>query len=888
MERTQNNNSGAGRQYNAHTITIVNEKESSFLADLRVTDPRDDKGRIERTKGGLLRDVYPWIFDHDNYQRWRVGSDNWFLWVKGDPGKGKTMLLCGIIDELKKDGCNPIYFFCQATDSRLNTATGVLHGLLYLLLIDRPSLVGRLRGKHDHAGKQLFEDANAWDALCEMITRVLRDESLQDVVLAIDALDECTTELPQLLNFITKLSATPVKIIVTSRNWPEIENGLAHDVQTPRICLELNEQSVSEAVRHYISYKAPSRSSELHRLVSDAVQFLRYHRARVEKAPLQTYCSALIFSPESSIIRKLFQDDLLEWVLTKRFVKDVWDSCELTLMDNMYDITSVVFSHDGSMLASTSDVGGVKLWDTVTGKCLVTWDYERFQAHSVDFAPDGATIAAALGDNTVKILAVRGQDLKTLLGHTETVLSVSFSKAGRQLASAASDGTIRLWDTTAYRLLRTFAGHSQAVNSVVFSADGTTLASASDDSTVKVWSSSTGACLHTFKGHGQKVHSVAFVADGSHLASTSNSGSGVVKFWNLSTAQCMRTVDGDSFISVFTLRDGTRYVCDWRCKPLIELRDSNTHRLLRDLCDLEIDIGCMDVSADNTLLASAYGEFAIRLWNLNTVHSQQPADRPEGEETAPRPSLARHRGILSVAFSHSGRQFASLSYRDRNVGVWNCETGQLVRVLQVPSTLPGESMWWCAVAFLCETRIAVSQLGRSTKDAYVWDLAQDSCILTLKHVSGLQVRFDTMAFSHDGALLATAESSSERCEIYVWNAVTGQCIASVPAPGCVGYLRLSGCGRRVYTSTHVIDITKLIDLGHSPTQMAAVDIHTLGDQTLITEEGAEWIWRGNGEKVLWLPEEYRVHMCAIQGSLVALCYGGDKVIFLRFSDLTSR
>jgi NACHT domain len=64
------------------------------------------------------------------------------LWIKGDPGKGKTMLLCGIIDEmsalarLRDQSANTLlsFFFCQATDSRINNAAAVLRGLIYLLI----------------------------------------------------------------------------------------------------------------------------------------------------------------------------------------------------------------------------------------------------------------------------------------------------------------------------------------------------------------------------------------------------------------------------------------------------------------------------------------------------------------------------------------------------------------------------------------------------------------------------------------------------------------------------------------------------------------------------------------------------------------------------------
>ncbi|KAK4107453.1 hypothetical protein N656DRAFT_741730, partial [Canariomyces notabilis] len=76
------------------------EKDTQCLQDLRLTDPRDDKKRIQNTKGGLLRDAYHWILDNTEFQQWRNSLDSNLLWIKGDPGKGKTMLLCGIIDEL--------------------------------------------------------------------------------------------------------------------------------------------------------------------------------------------------------------------------------------------------------------------------------------------------------------------------------------------------------------------------------------------------------------------------------------------------------------------------------------------------------------------------------------------------------------------------------------------------------------------------------------------------------------------------------------------------------------------------------------------------------------------------------------------------------------------
>ncbi|KAF1970007.1 HET-domain-containing protein, partial [Bimuria novae-zelandiae CBS 107.79] len=235
-------------------------KQEKCMQDLHLTDPRNDKKRIEDTKGGLLADSYHWILENGDFRQWRDDENSRLLWIKGDPGKGKTMLLCGIIDELNKSISKTeilSYFFCQATDSRINNATSVLRGLLYLLVNQQPSLVSHIRKKHDHAGKALFEDANAWVALSEIFTNILQDPSLNSTYLIVDALDECVTELPKLLDFVTQKScvSSRVKWIVSSRNWPVIERDLDSTVQKVRLCLELNEDSVFRAVKAYIRFK---------------------------------------------------------------------------------------------------------------------------------------------------------------------------------------------------------------------------------------------------------------------------------------------------------------------------------------------------------------------------------------------------------------------------------------------------------------------------------------------------------------------------------------------------------------------------------------------------------------------------------------------------------
>ena len=318
-------------------------KLNNCLRDLRPSNPCDDKTRIEGTKGGLLADSYHWVLDNTTFQQWQQDPHSRLLWVNGDPGKGKTMLLCGIINELQKAAGNNItisYFFCQATDSRINSATAVLRGLLYMLIDQQPSLACHVRKKHDHAGKALFEDVNAWVALTEIFVDMLQDPSLGTTYLIIDALDECVTDLPKLLEFVAKQSSTSsrVKWMVSSRNWPDIDAQLERAGQKVRLSLELNAKSVAAAVNIFIrqrvdhlaqekQYKAEVRHAVLQHLTSNANDTFLW---------VALVCQDLETTPKFNVLKKieLFPpglDALYKRMLDQIRESDIAEICQQVL-----------------------------------------------------------------------------------------------------------------------------------------------------------------------------------------------------------------------------------------------------------------------------------------------------------------------------------------------------------------------------------------------------------------------------------------------------------------------------------------------------------------------------------------------------------------------------
>ena len=241
------------------------EKDNATLAKIMLSDPRLDKKRIEATKGGLLRDSYRWVLESHEFKAWK--RDKGPLWVRGDPGKGKTMLLCGIIDELQEISA---YFFCQATNEAINTGTAVLRGLIYVLADENPALIP-LISKRLNKSNNIF-DTNSW----YMLSQILEDMITQDTYIIIDALDECIESRQELLRFII-LNRDKATWVVSSRNWPEIEDVLR---RAPFLSLETNTASVSQAIEHYIQFKANelADAKDFHKDTKDIVlAYLQQH-----------------------------------------------------------------------------------------------------------------------------------------------------------------------------------------------------------------------------------------------------------------------------------------------------------------------------------------------------------------------------------------------------------------------------------------------------------------------------------------------------------------------------------------------------------------------------------------------------------------------------------
>ena len=246
---------------------------------------------------------------------------------------------------------------------------------------------------------------------------------------------------------------------------------------------------------------------------------------------------SMSFSPDGTILASASWDGAVKlWdVSTKENIA--------TLEGQRGSVYSVSFSPDGTILASGNADGTVELWDVVTKENIAAFKNAR-TANSVVFSPDG-TILATGTYGVVELWDVSTRaNIATLEGHKDWVSSISFSPDGTILASASWDSTIKLWDISTRANIATFEGHTSGVNSVIFSPDGTTLASGSPEGTVKLWDVSTRANIATLKErYVRTVWSVAFSPDGITLVSTGGSQGEKIRLWDIVTRHNIATLE---------------------------------------------------------------------------------------------------------------------------------------------------------------------------------------------------------------------------------------------------------------------------------------------------------------------------------------------------------
>lgn len=196
-------------------------------------------------------------------------------------------------------------------------------------------------------------------------------------------------------------------------------------------------------------------------------------------------------------------------------------------------LARIFFGPQGDAIASASNDGILRQWSVPDGRELgygsgtlmgfnKDWSLAFFRLYEGDVV------------QVVDLEDTAEGNRQLLYGHTDTINAVAIDTLDLLVATAAQDGTVRLWDKESAKELVRYQVEGSA-RSVAFNPESSLLAAGDSAGIVHLWSVDTDDEVHRLEGHTGNVESVIFSADGSLLITAGLDST--VRIWRVSTGE---------------------------------------------------------------------------------------------------------------------------------------------------------------------------------------------------------------------------------------------------------------------------------------------------------------------------------------------------------------
>lgn len=462
-------------------------------------------------------------------------------------------------------------------------------------------------------------------------------------------------------------------------------------------------------------------------MAKDAIRFLRSNKGALETAPLQAYASALMFSPQESLVRGLFYEDRIQDISLERSPEINWSPCIHTLgFDRGEWVDSVAYVPGNDERLITTSVERAKMtiqiWDTATGDRIqsLAIPIHSYKSNRFDFSWNKKIAVVDTGSTATELWDLdNGALLQVLDSPLGSLSSLQILPDDEKVFLTFSTGLLKIWDTKTGNLSTINTRDWFQSEDLISPDDG-------------IWGS-------YFMSQDQRVALMISSVTGKHLE---------LRIYEMASGECVKRIPrrnfpGPSSRSLLAFsEDGRKFAIADSDLTVWDASKLNTSLAIGQSGGHTV---CIEFSQDASMIASVTLDGHAKLWDTSTGALLK--------------KFSFKTQVRCLSFSHSGTRIATGGFGD--ICIWDLE-------LEFYSESPVADIYAIISMSLSadQTKLAV---GSENGAIRIWDTKSNSCL----HEWHREYTHEVVFSPNASILLTTTTQNTVAC---VWDVSSGACL----------------------------------------------------------------------------------------------------------------